>query len=269
MDPNSQSYNLSAAKARLVRKKILQHKRRIKKGKNQNSPPTLSSIVRTPTFLNAIPTNTPLNHKYVNLHNHKDLGSFPQSYTSQTPLSARQQHVSSHNLENISSSRQTNQTSRFTTKTNTPLADITSFVENTQKNNASSSTSTSRNTVSNRAKLKEAFPTKNRQRAQNLQVNLANKFDAADTNVVKPREVELTEAAAPIAENADTIDTRKRNHSNVIHPEEQLNNASSSESSEDDQFESDSDSETDVDDDAGLLSNTNYTSLQGFQLICV
>ncbi|MCH82301.1 helicase-like protein, partial [Trifolium medium] len=93
-----------------------------------------------------------------------------------------------------------------------------------------------------------------------IQVNLANKFDSVNTSYTNVPNMRT----AHDSPEAQTDRTTKRKQTTLVPPDELFDNSESSESSEEDQFENESETDTDNDDVAGLVSESNSVSPQGY-----
>ncbi|GAU49128.1 hypothetical protein TSUD_376710 [Trifolium subterraneum] len=246
----------ATAKARLVRKKILQAKRRIRLLRHKQ--------VQTP-LINHSPTNTPLSGILNNVYSHnlpKAVSPFENIHASSSTSNISSEHiVNKDNVPNtkvqISCSKPRPKQSRNSVApTRSPLGNITSAFVNQPTNHVHypSTLPQTESYLPPVMNTNNVFGTKNRPHFQNIQVNLSNKFDSVDTTSHLPNFT----TAQPSSSN-----TSKRKQTTIVPPFEMANHSESFDSSEDEDFENESQSESEDDDLPASASKNNLPVLQG------
>ncbi|CAJ2647225.1 unnamed protein product [Trifolium pratense] len=284
MDQHLNAFKIRARKARFVRKRILQHKKRLRQLKahrnvNYQSSISTNQAVMVGESSKRISTVTPLLNK--------------------SPLSGGVKNLSYNSITNSSANSRKTQTSMAHTRLNTALTDITSSVVNQQtpKQNISfnhipnsspnswtthtSMTPTGKNTplsditssIVNKRTTNVRFPPNSPNRVlkskqpstqphiERVHVNLATKFDTVNSIATNPTRVNSTMAIPPVS---IPTSLNKRKHSQPDDTtSEVLPNEYFSTSSEEDTFDSESDTDSDHDECSALVLDTNSCFAQG------
>jgi hypothetical protein len=259
----------ATAKARSVRKKILQHKRRfrlLKQNPKSAYGPALCTtnpisplVETTPTFrvngISGLPTNDNIGSSSIGSSQFSRISDFGQRHLVESLTKIR--HTSHGNKENSFPTPH----SLFAARTNkTPLADISTAVANQRSTTHQSSThkSSSSQTLLNPKKCKP------RAQFKHLQVNLANKFSSATTNpvdITHPVESQLDPQ-----NSADPITTTKRKQTLLLPTEVPLTQHESSDTSDHESFNEESEEYSSDEDGPEEHIGVNCNTPQGLYL---
>ncbi|WJX64180.1 hypothetical protein P8452_48994 [Trifolium repens] len=256
---------VATSKARLRRKIILQHKRRLRKVIARHIGDS-NSTVRTTSSLSATNQNkTPL----------ADITNCCLPHHSET----QSKHLS-HNNCNSSNDQKTKPPTKgrpqfkydFKVNLANKFSDVTTCSSNLQALNQSNSNpiescyTTPKLTLNNSTSsngVKKKPPSKPRpQFKYDFQVNLVNKFQDVGTSSSNLTDVNQSNSIPTESLNR----TPKRKPTNAPAPDEVVINTEISDSSEDDPWDDGSDSGIDNDDGPSSVSDTNSPSSQGNQL---
>jgi hypothetical protein len=257
----------ATAKARSIRKKILQHKKRFRASREAKN--NGSVFATTPSTRPIVLTTPPVQLSVMNAFSNtfklgsSSNGSSQYSRMSDLPITPLVDNglrtFQFHNQNNKENSFPTPPNINSVPKNNTPLADISSSIANQQSTTNQSST---QRTLSS----KPVMPTKkgiHKPKIKHLQVNLASKFSSVTTSNLQV--TDLNESHTNPSGSTSTPVT-KRKKSTLIPGDVASTQYESSDSSEQDSLNESSEDESSDEEGTEQHLGINCNSRQGFLL---